>query len=135
MANWHIVVPYDDRATDWLAEQGYPHPPARPGNRLPTGAEVEQAVRALGLPPDVPLAIDFARNGESLTVRGDLLLELRVLHKLCERCGQLWVYPDCGSPAIVIDAVSSPEFIAEAWLTSLDANDSWQAFHGRAYSG
>jgi hypothetical protein len=72
LANWHFVMPYDEAAADWLAANGYPHPPARPGNRLPTWAEVEQAVECFGVPPDAPLAIE--PGVELLKVRGDLLL-------------------------------------------------------------
>lgn len=59
-------------------------------------------MESLGVPPDAPLAIE--RGVELLKVRGDLLLELSILRWLSERCGQFWVYPDCGSPAIVVDA-------------------------------
>ena len=134
MANWHFVMPYDDAAADWLAQQGYPHSPARAGNRLPSWAEVEQVVRRLGLPADAPLVVDLAGDGETLKVRGDMLLELRVVRGLCDRCGQLWVYPDCGSPAILIEASSSPEAVAAAWEASLAAEDSWRAFHERTRS-
>lgn len=44
MANYHLVFPYDENATGWLAEQGLPHPPARPCNQLPTWSEVKEAV-------------------------------------------------------------------------------------------
>ena len=131
MANWHFVFPYGQDAADWLASEGYPHPPVRPGNRLPTWAEVERAVRILRLPPDAPLVIKPSADGESLLMRGDMLLELRVVRWLSEFCGQQWVYPDCGSPAIVIDASSSPEPLARAWLASLIAEDSWRSFYLR----
>jgi hypothetical protein len=133
VANYHLVVAYDERATEWLAEQGYPHPPARPGNRLPTFDEIEETVRFLGIGPGAPLIVDGVGVGDSFTIRGDLLLELRVLRKLCERCGQLWVYPDCGSPAIVVDAALSPEVVAEIWEKSNAADDSWKTFHERVY--
>ncbi len=66
MANWHFVVPYDRAAADWLASEGFPHPPARPGNRLPTWDEVEHAAQALGIPSDAPLVIELSADGESL---------------------------------------------------------------------
>jgi hypothetical protein len=132
VANWHFVFPYDEAAADWLAGEGFPHPPARPGNRLPTWTEVEDAAKAVGIPPDAPLAIELSTDGESLKMRGEVLLELRVLRRVSELCGQLWVYPDCGSPALVIDSSSSPEPLAAAWLASLSAEDSWRAFYLRA---
>jgi hypothetical protein len=137
MANWHFVFAYDRRATDWLAEQGYPHPLARPGNRLPTHEEVLQAWTALGLPTNAPLLVEgtdeYDSEEDCFQVRGDLVLELKLLRCLCENCGQLWVYPDCGSPAIVVDATMSPERIAAAWLETTAGEDSWAAFHDRVY--
>ena len=58
MANWHLVFAYDSRATDWLADRGFPHPPARPGNRMPTSEEVRSAAAAVGTGADAPLLID-----------------------------------------------------------------------------
>ncbi len=130
MANWHLVVAYDEGATDWLAAQGYRHPPARPGNRLPTEAEIAAAVRALGIGPDA-LLVDGAGGADSFRVRGDMVAELRLLRLLSERAGQVWAYPDCGSPAVVVDPATDPEAVAAAWLRSLDAPDPWAAFLGR----
>jgi len=131
VANWHIVAAYDEQAADWLAGHGYLHPRVRPGNSMPTPAEIEEAVRTLGLEPDVPLAIGDAGLPDSFAIRGDLVLELRLLRKLSERAGQLWLYPDCGSPAIVVDPATDPEAVATAWLRSLRADDPWAAFLGR----
>ena len=131
MANWHLVVAYDERATEWLAAEGYRHPPARPGNRLPTRDEIEEAARALGIGPDAPLRVEGVGVADSFTVRGDLVLELRLLRRLSERSGQLWVYPDSGSPAIVVDPTTDPEAVAAAWLQSQAAEDPWAAFLGR----
>src|SRR4051794_32136473 len=93
VVNWHLVMAYDERATEWLASQGYQHPPARPGNRLPTLAEIGQAADALGIGPDAPLLVDGVGVADSFTIRGDLVLELRLLRRLSEQAGQLWVYP------------------------------------------
>ncbi len=51
MANWRIVLVYNSQATEWLAAKGYRHPPARLDNRLPTEAEIEDAVQELGISP------------------------------------------------------------------------------------
>lgn len=133
VANWHLVVPYDDRATEWLSAQGYPHPSVRTGNRLPTLAEIEEAMRLLGITQDAPLLIDGHGIADSFTIRGDLFLELRLLRKLSESSGQLWVYPDCGSPAIVVDSTMDVKSVAAAWLASLHADDPWSEFSQRIY--
>lgn len=128
MGNWHVVMPYDSRAAEWLGEQGFPHPEVQNGNRLPTFTEIEEAASLLGIGPDAPLLIDHHGNPDSFTIRGDLRLELELIRKLSERSGQQWVYPDCGSPAIVVDKCINPERVAAAWLRSLNAEDSWTAF-------
>ena len=88
MANWHLVIAYDKRAADWLAAQGYRHPPARPGNRLPTKDEIAAAFQALGISQEV-LLVDGGGNPDTFTIRGDLVQELRLLRHLSESAGQL----------------------------------------------
>ncbi|MDZ4689578.1 MAG: hypothetical protein SH850_31260 [Planctomycetaceae bacterium] len=51
MGNWHVVIPYDERATEWLTSQGFQHPASLPNNRLPTFAEIEEAAKVLGIGP------------------------------------------------------------------------------------
>ncbi len=131
MANWHLVTTYDERAAEWLAGQGFQHPLARPGNRLPTLDEIEAAIHALAIGPD-DLLVDGVGIADSFTVRGDMVAELRLVRLLSERSGQLWVYPDCGSPAVVVDPATDPEAVAASWLQSLDAPDPWVAFLGSA---
>jgi hypothetical protein len=128
MGNWHLVVAYDTRATDWLAAEGYRHPVALPHNRLPSEAEIEAAVATLGLDHN-DLVIDSV-DSDSFRVRGDLVAELRLLRLLCEHAGQLWVYPDCGSPAMIVDSTIDPEAVAASWLKSLETPDPWIAFLG-----
>jgi hypothetical protein len=132
VANWHLVVAYDERAAGWLTGQGYQHPAVHPGNRLPTLPEIEAAARALSIGPDAPLVIDGVGMADSFTIRGDLVLELHLLRKLSEQSGQLWVYPDSGSPAIVVDPSTDPEAVAAAWLAAQSAEDCWAAFLGKA---
>jgi hypothetical protein len=43
------------------------------------------------------------------------------------------MYPDSGSPAIVVDATLSPEAAATVWTESLAAEYSWDAFYKRMY--
>jgi len=131
VANWHLIVPYDEWATEWLAAHGYRHPPVQSGNRLPTDSEIEEAVQELGITSNAPLYIDGVGVGDSFNIRGDLVLELRLLRRLAERVGQMWVYPDSGSPAIVVDPTIDPEAVAAAWLRSESADDSWTEFLGK----
>jgi hypothetical protein len=92
-----------------------------------------QAWAAEGFSASTPLVLDntddFDDDEGCFRVRGDLVLELRLLRRLCEDCGQLWVYPDCGSPAIVVDAALSPERVAAAYSEAEAAEDNWAAFH------
>ena len=134
MANWHLVFPYDSRATEWLTAQGLPHPQLRPDNRLPTPAGIESAARDLGFGPHVSLLVDWLGSNDSFSIRGDLYLELKLIRKLAEACGQLWVYPDCGSPAIVVDSGINPHTVGDAWLAALDTEDPWSSFHRALYS-
>lgn len=135
MANWDFVFAYDDRAASWLAEQALPHPAVRSGNRLPTEAEVTAACATLGFGPDSPLRVEFSRaNPGDFVIRGDLLLELRLLRLLCVSCGQLWLYPDTGEPAIVVDCALVPERTDIEYTRALAADDSWAAFHRSMYA-
>jgi hypothetical protein len=47
VANDEIVVVYTDDYAAWLDECGYPRPPVREGNRLPTPPEILAALRAV----------------------------------------------------------------------------------------
>lgn len=134
MANKDFVFAYDQRAADWLQEQGLPHPAARQVNRLPTEAEVAKALGALRLTPRSSLQVEFpGAVPNCFTIRGDLVLELRLLRLLCEACGQLWLYPDTGDPAIVVDSTLLPERTDAEYQRALAAEDSWGAFHGSVY--
>lgn len=135
MSNWDFVFAYDDRAAEWLAAQALPHPAVRPGNRFPTEAEAAAACQTLGFGPDSPIRVAFSRaNPGEFKVRGDLLQELRLLRLLCASCGQLWLYPDTGEPAIVVDAALLPERTDATYARALAADDSWAAFHRSMYS-
>jgi hypothetical protein len=52
---------------------------------------------------------------------------------LCDGCGQLWVYPDTGSPEIVVEAATDPEAVAAMWEEAERAEDAWRSFHERMY--
>jgi len=138
MANWDLVVAYDSRATDWLVERGHPHPAVQPGNRLPCTAEVSSAWRKHD--PDKVLLIDnFDWNDEAYVpdeafkLRGDETVELKVLVELCVRCGQLWMYPDTGSPAIIVDASLDIERTLRLYREVFDPEDGWERFYLEMY--
>ena len=122
MSNFEIVMTYDDEYAEWLHQQGYPHPPVRPGNEMPTTADMKWALEAFDdLVFDYPAGeqeLDVRVEGdatagfdvrdfdwdESNTIPGDCFVVhghtgtiLSVLIKLCERCGQLLFYPDSGA--------------------------------------
>lgn len=137
MSNWDHVLPYDSQAAEWLAGKGLPHPPVAPGNRLPTQAEVSKAMAALGFTRDSPIHVEYEdddADSGAFTVRGDLILELRLLQLLGKSCGQLWLYPDTGDPAIIVDARISPELTDAAYQRALRTEDPWACFHRAAYS-
>lgn len=141
MANWDFVFAYDERAAGWLDEQGYPRPEVLSGNRLPTTADVKWAAsRDSATPEEYPLLIDdfdWENNefvpDDAFKLRGEFNLELEFLTKLCQRCGQLWVYMDTGEPAIVVDDSMSPIVIAETYRKAATMEDSWQYFHEHMY--
>ncbi|MEP1080226.1 hypothetical protein NDI52_33225 [Leptolyngbya sp. PL-A3] len=59
------------------------------------------------------------------------MLELHLLRRLVERVGQMWVYSDSGSLAIVVDPTIDPEAVAAAWIRAESADDSWTEFLGK----
>jgi hypothetical protein len=138
MANWDFVVAYDARATDWLAEQGLPHPIARTGNRLPCTAEVISAwqmydTAKLLLIDNFVWDDDTYVPPEYFKLRGDWLVELRVLVELSSKCGQLWMYPDTGAPAIVVDALLDIDHTLRLFEELYSAEDGWERFYHAIY--
>jgi hypothetical protein len=141
VSNWDFVLPYNHDASAWLTEQGYPHPSPRAENRLPSTSEIKWAMAELGIDTDEPLIVidDFDGNddefvpAEYFKIKGSRLVEIQLLTKLCERCGQLWLYPDTGEPSIVLDARMRPESILILHRESLDEDDPWAAFYESAY--
>jgi hypothetical protein len=143
MANWDNVFPYDQTIADWLAEQGYPRPDCGAGNRLPTTGELYAALKALGHFKE-PLNVnvdrfdwdDLSSAPESLfTIRGELDAELRLLAKLSETCGQFYVHPDGGEPAMVVEAGLDLARIAAIYEEVAYGEDGWTRFFKAAYGG
>jgi hypothetical protein len=158
MANWNFVSAYDDDSVAWLREQGYFHPAVRPGNVMPTTAEMKWALEA-----EETLIFDYPRSdgqlratreggsggtclvlegfdwedarsipGDYFTVRGSDVV-LSVLIRLCARCGQLYFYPDTGDPAIVLDASLDAEAVAELHAEACEMADGWAYFFEQMY--
>ena len=87
---------YDERATEWLVEQRFPHPSVSPYNRNATTSDVIWALRETGNDDSPPSLLiddfDWEDNDfvpkDGFKIRGDRLVALEVLVKLSERCGQ-----------------------------------------------
>ena len=159
MANWDFVFAYDTRFEEWLTEQGYPHPPVRPGNHLSTTTDMKWAlgeqtnllvnypawrdrlyIYGLGMDGFV-LCIDgfdwdddTAVPDECFRIRYMSDLQCVLLVTLCQRCGQLYIYRDTGEPAVIFEPESDPSEIYEAYCAAEDAEDAWTQFFGKMYT-
>ena len=141
MGNWDLAIRYDERATSWLASQGWPHPPARGENRDATTGDIVWALKETGYDESPPVilidGIDWNITHfvptDGFTIRGDRLAAIRVLQKLAEKCGQIWLYPDTGEPAIIVDESTDPDSIFCLHVTCQSVEDSWEEFYRKAY--
>ena len=70
--------------------------------------------------------------GDFFTVYGSEVI-LSVLIRLCERCGQLYLYPDSGAPAIVLDASLEAGAVAELYAETYEMKDAWSYFFENMY--
>jgi hypothetical protein len=138
LANWDFVFPYNQRAADWLAEQNLPHPAVRPGNRLPSTAEIVVAWRQFDT-GHLLLIDGFDWDDQAFVpddafkLRGDRLVAFRMLAKLAEQCGQFWMYPDSGEPAIIVDSAPDAERTCSLHLAAGSTENSWQFFYRGMY--
>jgi hypothetical protein len=64
MANFDLVLPYDERMEAWLWERGYPHPKANLHNRFPSKQEIFDAIVSTGT-----LEVEDAEKVDSFAVR------------------------------------------------------------------
>ena len=136
MANWDLVLAYDERATEWFKEKGYPCPSVKRGNRTPTTGDVYWAIGQRGpLPTDYPLLVegfdwddDDSAPDEGFRIRGDELVELKFLIKLCERCGQLLVWGEGGWPVMVMDAAMTAAEIVLRVLRESERVEDWLGY-------
>jgi len=72
---------------------------------------------------------------DAFKLRGDELVELRVLVELSRKCGQLWMYPDTGAPAIVVDAWLNIDYTLRLYMEVYLAGDGWERFYRQMYGG
>jgi hypothetical protein len=139
MANWDFIVAYDSRATDWLSENKLPHPAVRPGNRLPSTAEIRRAWR-MHDPLGILRVDDFNWNDDQFVPEdcfrmcGDWDIELKVLAEVGKKCGQLWMYPDTGAPAIVVDSFLDIDKTLRLYKQVYAAEDGWSRLYAGLYS-
>jgi hypothetical protein len=159
MSNFNLVFVYAQSDADWLEERGHPHPAVRPGNCMPTTADMKWALESFD-----DLVFDYPRGEEELTVDkeggggmqiggfdwdapntipGDNFVirggreVLQLLTKLCERCGQLYFYPDTGDPPIILDASLDPAAVYDLWreVCEGEPEDAWRIFFEEMYGG
>lgn len=161
MANFDFVMPYDARMEAWLSEQEYPHPRIGPLNRFPTKEEIFEAVMATGtLEVQCADEVDFfvvergtkpngayqirigcsnwdqlgTSENDSFTMHGFFKTELELLKILSHKCGQLLLYPDTGSPAVIVHPGMDVEMIEKLWDESHDQQDPWRYFYERIWN-
>ncbi|MGH7174495.1 MAG: hypothetical protein ACRELG_29870 [Gemmataceae bacterium] len=157
MANFDLISTYTDDDAAWLREQGYPCPIVQQDNEMPTTADMKWALEAEeGLSFDYPIRSsedelygvdeegsgfrirgfdwDEERSipGDYFTVYGTMTI-LSVLIRLCQRCGQLYVYPDSGAPAIILDASLDSGAVAELYAEAWEQQEAWAYFFEKMY--
>ena len=155
MANFDLVSVYKKEDANWLREQGYPRPKARKGNEMPSTADMKWALEA-----EDSLSFDYPSSDQELhgeddggsgfvirgfdwdddrTIPGDHYIVrgtatiLSVLIRLCERCGQLYVYPDSGDPSIVLDSSLDGKAVVELYVEAAEHPDPWTYFFSQMY--
>jgi hypothetical protein len=156
MANFDLVLPYDKRMETWLREKEYPHPEAVPHNRFPTKQEIFDAIVSTGtLEVECAEQVDFfavrkgiegrgyeirigcskwdrlgASDTDSITMHGGFFkTELVILEILSHKCGQLLLYPDTGSPAVIVQPGMDAEKTDRLWHEAHNQEDSWAYFY------
>jgi hypothetical protein len=139
MGNWNYVFPLNREAVDWLDEEGFPHPPLVSGNRMPTTREINDAFVSLGETPDhLQIDLDFEHPdhvpNECFKIRGDIVAKLKLLHYLARSCGQLWLYPDTGEIAVIMDYSMDPDAVARTWLEASERDHDWRYFYQHVYA-
>jgi hypothetical protein len=158
MANFDLVISYTEEVAADFGERGLPHPPVAAGNEMPSTSDLLRALNALeNVEFDVPdrgeddLYVQDAERdhgirirgfdwedrrttpGDSFAIYGRGPLSFALVIKLCERCGQLVLYPDSGDPPVVCDAAWDAEAVHELYREAVQEEDSWRFFFEQAY--
>jgi len=155
MANFDLVSIYKKEDAARLRQHGYHRPKTRKGNEMPSSADMKWALEAEeGLSFDYPGSDqelygqdeagsgfmvhgfdwddDRTTPGDHFIVRGTETI-LSVLIRLCERCGQLYVYPDSGAPPIVLDSSMDGKAVVELYAEATEQHDPWTFFFTEMY--
>jgi hypothetical protein len=155
MANFDLVLVYNEKASAEFEDRGLSHPKVGSGNEMPDANDLIWAIDALEFADydcipyseDGELIVDHLKAGygiriegfhwerrnyapgDNFVIYGRGSLSLAILIKLCERCGQLLLWPDTGEPAIVLDATMDADAVSELHSKS----DSWDEFFEAMY--
>ena len=158
MSNFDLVFVYAPDHAEEFRERGLPHPEVRPDNEMPTTNDLLWAVGTfknlsydrLPRSEDGELTIhdektdcwfsvegfDWEKRnyipGDYFTLRGRGYAAFALLIRLCERCGQLVLYPDTGEAPIVFDATLDAETVDELH-TEAQNDDDWGPFFEQMY--
>jgi hypothetical protein len=159
MANFDLVFVCDKKAAEEFDKHGLPHPKVRRGNEMPTTADLLWAIDSLDhanydrLPDgDEGLYVKDLNEGygirienfdwhnknsipgEYFTMYGRCTLTLEILIKLCERSGQLLLWPDSGEPPIILDATMDAQEVFDLHCEASDKGpDAWRFFFEQMY--
>ena len=137
MANWDFIYAFNSEAADWLDGENLPHP--TPSTSLmPTTNQIVNAWRQFDDTQSVLIdGFDWDSPNDTpddgFKMRGDLTIELEILKSICQSCGQLWLYPDTGTPAIIVDATIDPVRVTEFHKECNQFEDSWERFYRGQY--
>ena len=138
MANWDFVTLYNVEAEEWLQSMGLPHP-ARVKSRMPTTQQLIAAWESSGV-PDAVLIDGFNWDeaafepDDGFRMRGDRRVQLRILKTICSFCGQLWMYPDTGEPAIIVDESLETGKVLRFHEECCKHRDAWDRFYRSQYA-
>ena len=138
MANWDLITAYNSEASDWLSGENLPHP--HPSvSRMPTTQQIVAAWESLDN-SELVLIDGFEWDDSTYTpdgrfrMRGDRIVQLQILKSVCKYCGQLWLYPDTGEPAIIVDETIDPGNVCQFHQQCSQYENSWERFYRGQYA-
>lgn len=137
MSNWDFITAFNTEASEWLDKQNLPHPlPSI--SRMPTTEQITAAWKTFdesgsvwidGFKWDDPTY----QPEHGFKMRGDRATALHILKSICRDCGQLWMYPDTGEPAIIVHEGIAPLSVASFHELCNRFEDSWERFYRTQY--